>query len=172
MEGWAPQGSPAPAWSVLGALCGSLVVRRCRVELVLAQSWSIPFLSFPQCVPENAAAALGLDCNDLLVSNKNNLCGLLVCPLTDQGHHSEFQEWWGKGVAWPLTGALQFVPTPSKLCLLLWLWDPHPPASTPGAGAASAMATCPFAAVVEAQNISIFLLFLFITAGVKGLWGC
>lgn len=56
------------------------------------------------------------------------------------------------------------------LCLLLWLWDTHP--RTYGTEAASATATCPFAAVVEAQSITIFLDFLFITAGVKGSWGC
>lgn len=54
--------------SPLGVCWGLFVavVGKFRAELVLAQLWSIPFLSLPQCVPENGAAALALDFNDLL----------------------------------------------------------------------------------------------------------
>lgn len=125
-------------------------------------------MSLPQCVSENGAAALGLDFNGLLVSNKTEWT-------RSQSIDWPREPFWvsvmvGHGLC-TLTGTLQFFPTPSPLCLLLWLWDPHPPASPHGAGAASALSTCPFAAVMKAQDITIFLLFLFITAGVKGSWG-
>lgn len=119
-----------PTWSFLGALCGSLKMQ------VLAQSWRIPFLSLPQCVSETGAAALGLDFNNLLVTNKNKLDGLMVGLLTGQGHHSGCQSWWGKSIAWPLHPHRDFAVCshtihtlpfavalgPSSSCLHPWRW--------------------------------------------------
>lgn len=93
MEGWALQGSPSPAPN-LEFVGGSLWQLGCLKMQSRAGPGSVlehPLLSLPQYIPENGAAALDLDFNDLLVSNKNDLGGLMVCPLTDQRHCSGFQ---------------------------------------------------------------------------------
>lgn len=95
-----------PAWTLL--CLGSSGVTSPHLEFAGGSLWQLsclkvqgraapgsvlehPLLEFTQCVPENGAVALGLDFNDLLVSNQNNLVGLMVCLLTGQGPCSGFQ---------------------------------------------------------------------------------